>query len=772
MPLAVSPLAVVGPAGSGRSVHTDRWVDGVQRSLGRSCRRFDAGRLVDASSTMIQRWSSDLFDVLRSDEAVVIHDIEWVHWCGSELIEELLDHFDSEPDTALAVTATGWPVGRALDSLFEAIARRGSLTRTGPLDLADFGFVLADRRNAGHSAGHRTEAGNGASIEMLHDSTAGMVGLANLALEHGWAGPDAPLPPALVDAVVRRVRRQPADVVAVAEFCSIGADPLLARAAVAASPASASLADGDELERACRASGLFDSERMIPLVFNAIDLDLTDATRRRRATQLLAHRPDESTLRSQLVLMLDDDSTRELGISPTEVAASALHLGDASSLGAVGALPDDDSEAELVRFGVDARMLRWERAAERSVGTEVGALNVVASALVGRLEDRAVLADATSRPAAWATIAESIVAWAHGDADAAITAATRGATDASHDGAEVPAGVTPAALAALVSLDVGDASLAIDLLDVAIRRDTGGPGERRFHHQLRAFASMQLGEYQLALDLVRDRDDDAWMHRDRLVRAAIDVALARRSGDMARLRDGWKRAEILLASKTVSWLFADLLIELLAAGARLGDTRRTGPLQRSLVEQLRGLPAAGPGATTAAWVETQVAVASQDWSLLPDPAPLTGGTDARSAARRSALHAWTSIGNGRGDDASIRVAADELAGVGDAWEASRLLGQAALDHPDPVQARALLESARAMVVAPTESHDGLVAAGLSEREADVARLVVEGNTHREIGATLFVSPKTVEHHVAKIRQRLGASSRAEMIARIRELGEK
>jgi DNA-binding NarL/FixJ family response regulator len=49
----------------------------------------------------------------------------------------------------------------------------------------------------------------------------------------------------------------------------------------------------------------------------------------------------------------------------------------------------------------------------------------------------------------------------------------------------------------------------------------------------------------------------------------------------------------------------------------------------------------------------------------------------------------------------------------------------------------------------------------------VAQYIVDGLTHKEIGAQLYISPKTVEHHVAKIRQKLGASTRAEMLAALR-----
>ncbi|NKI45103.1 ATP-binding protein [Streptomyces physcomitrii] len=53
---------------------------------------------------------------------------------------------------------------------------------------------------------------------------------------------------------------------------------------------------------------------------------------------------------------------------------------------------------------------------------------------------------------------------------------------------------------------------------------------------------------------------------------------------------------------------------------------------------------------------------------------------------------------------------------------------------------------------------------LSPREAEVARLVALGRTNREIAAVLFLSPRTVEQHVAKVLRKLGAASREEVPA--------
>jgi DNA-binding NarL/FixJ family response regulator len=50
---------------------------------------------------------------------------------------------------------------------------------------------------------------------------------------------------------------------------------------------------------------------------------------------------------------------------------------------------------------------------------------------------------------------------------------------------------------------------------------------------------------------------------------------------------------------------------------------------------------------------------------------------------------------------------------------------------------------------------------LSRREQQVLRLVGEGLTNREIASRLYLSPKTVEHHVSRIYGKLGVRSRAE-----------
>lgn len=54
--------------------------------------------------------------------------------------------------------------------------------------------------------------------------------------------------------------------------------------------------------------------------------------------------------------------------------------------------------------------------------------------------------------------------------------------------------------------------------------------------------------------------------------------------------------------------------------------------------------------------------------------------------------------------------------------------------------------------------------GLTEREAEVLRLIALGHTNKEIGEQLFLSVRTVESHRARIQQKLGLQSRADLVA--------
>jgi DNA-binding NarL/FixJ family response regulator len=60
--------------------------------------------------------------------------------------------------------------------------------------------------------------------------------------------------------------------------------------------------------------------------------------------------------------------------------------------------------------------------------------------------------------------------------------------------------------------------------------------------------------------------------------------------------------------------------------------------------------------------------------------------------------------------------------------------------------------------------------GLTLREVEVLRLLVEGRSNRQIAEQLFISGKTVSVHVSNILTKLGVHSRLQAAARARELG--
>jgi DNA-binding NarL/FixJ family response regulator len=58
---------------------------------------------------------------------------------------------------------------------------------------------------------------------------------------------------------------------------------------------------------------------------------------------------------------------------------------------------------------------------------------------------------------------------------------------------------------------------------------------------------------------------------------------------------------------------------------------------------------------------------------------------------------------------------------------------------------------------------------LTPQELQVARAVSQGLTNREAAAQLFLSPRTVDHHLRSVYRKFGIASRAELALRSTEL---
>ena len=69
-------------------------------------------------------------------------------------------------------------------------------------------------------------------------------------------------------------------------------------------------------------------------------------------------------------------------------------------------------------------------------------------------------------------------------------------------------------------------------------------------------------------------------------------------------------------------------------------------------------------------------------------------------------------------------------------------------------ARVSLQTRRAVPAATAEE--------LTAREREIAELVARGRSNKQVAAELFLSLKTVEHHLSRVYAKLGLRSRTEL----------
>jgi predicted ATPase/DNA-binding CsgD family transcriptional regulator len=110
-----------------------------------------------------------------------------------------------------------------------------------------------------------------------------------------------------------------------------------------------------------------------------------------------------------------------------------------------------------------------------------------------------------------------------------------------------------------------------------------------------------------------------------------------------------------------------------------------------------------------------------------------------------------------------RMQAEILASV------EAMLGPAAAEAWD-AGAKMSLDEAIAEALAVGEPPEPHFSGSLTARERDVLLHIADGQTDREIAAMLFISPRTVNTHVANILAKLDASTRRDAVVRAGEMG--
>lgn len=346
-----------------------------------------------------------------------------------------------------------------------------------------------------------------------------------------------------------------------------------------------------------------------------------------------------------------------------------------------------------------------------------------------------------------------------------------------------------AALAILAALHSGDPTRARSVADRAVgddREPTGSALFRGRHRLLRGWARMQDGQLSAA---VADADSvEAPRGRDALWAAALRTGVARRSGDTGALQAHWSAGMEALAEYSVD-LFSLLPVgELWIAGARLRRQELLGPAVEQGFGLLTALGEPIAWAPVLHWAGVHAGIAAADPAAVAPHGQALTAMAAHSpfaAALAAAGRSWLKVLANQVDADEVVAAARGLARFGLTSDATRLAAQAALQAQDGKVSGLMLQAARDLKLAAglqdqddrNADPDGgtgtpqrrplPVSTTLSDREREVAELLLLGKPYRDIGAQLFISAKTVEHHVARIRRRLGAESRSEMLSMLR-----
>ncbi|RRO15195.1 LuxR family transcriptional regulator [Saccharopolyspora rhizosphaerae] len=465
---------------------------------------------------------------------------------------------------------------------------------------------------------------------------------------------------------------------------------------------------------------------------------------------------DEALRLADRVIVDENAPDRELGV---QVAAGVLaHRGLL------------ERSAELCRWS--AAKLRWPGdRAFASVGLIGSGRLAEAEELLQTGDDAGPPTSMTGAATQMAVgVRESVV----GSATTALSTLVRAASLSEPLGRGVLVPETPAAAAALVALHCGELDVAQSTLDRAVETGAGGALLHNRHRLLSAWLPLVKGDTVTARAKLPDAAELA--ARDRLMATAIEAGIASRDNDMTALANARAQARQVAAEHSVDLFSLLPLGELVVAAARLRDQEWIAPYldeADALLERLGNPPL---WTSMLLWKRLQAAIVLEEVEgarRCAERFDALAHHNALAGAMAEAARVWLQVLGGEVDQEEVERIARGLHGAGLAWDGARLAGQAALRTHDRRAMLSLLECARALQGKPPRPRavnaTGPESELLSEREKEVAELVLAGLTYKQVGKRLFISAKTVEHHISRIKQRLGSGSREELLTRLREL---
>ncbi|GFJ80751.1 helix-turn-helix transcriptional regulator [Phytohabitans houttuyneae] len=466
--------------------------------------------------------------------------------------------------------------------------------------------------------------------------------------------------------------------------------------------------------------------------------------------------------------------------------ADRLVAAEGSPDRAVGAAVSGSALAHRGQLGRSAELYRWSGTTS---SVSFAALGFIGTGQLGRADDL-VPPDGppTLLTGAAALMASGIRESLSGSATAALSTLVQAAALLEPAGRAVLLPDSPAALAALVAIHCGELDTGESVLDRAIGAEVGAALMARRHRLLQGWMQMVRGRTAAAAEHRAAASNGPLEPRDLLFATALDAGIARRNSDLAALHRAWAQAREAVMRQPVD-LYSLLPIgELTVAAARLGEQAR---MATHMAEAWRLLDRLGrPPLWTAPlhWCGLHAAIIAEEPTTADEHAAALVATAQHSrygSVVAAAAESWLETLRGAVDPAKVEAAARGLHGAGLWWDGARLAGQAAIRTADRKAMTALLDCARLLqgsargggspaAVQPavsqvTEAFTAPAESLLSEREQEVADLVLDGLTYRQIGDRLFISAKTVEHHMARMRQRLGCANRGDLLAKLRAM---